>query len=141
MDTTPPRTAGGAVEIANRTTVRIDGRRVALVAPPRPVAPAACLDRCDVDAGPEAPDLRVAFGGDGCVLRAMQLSAVDGAVCFGGNCGHVGFLANPAVPDDGRYRSFADGLAERLEQATVFDLAVLVVVATTATGPATGCTR
>lgn len=135
MDTTPPQTAGGAVEIANRTTVRIDGRRVALVASPRPAAPAAlaaCLDRYDVDAGPEAPGLRVAFGGDGCVLRAMQLSAVDGAVCFGGNCGHVGFLANPAVPDDdGRYRSFADGLAERPEQATVFDLAVLVVVATT----------
>lgn len=141
MDTTTTDAAPGAVEIADRTTVMIGSRLVELVASPRPAALAAlaaCVDRWPAVPDAPTPELRVALGGDGCVLRAMQLSAVDGAVCFGGNCGHVGFLANPAAADaDGGYRDFADGLEVRLGRVEVFDLAVLDVAVLDTSGEST----
>lgn len=132
-------------DIAADLFAQVGGQLVQFVASPSAAA-RAVLQACErrwgrlPDPAGRAPDVRVALGGDGCVLRCLQMSVADGALCFGANCGTVGFLANPCLedhPGSGSYEQCADGFAQRLAAAERFELAVLEVTAFDADGTRT----
>jgi len=74
---------------------------------------------------PEESDAILALGGDGHMLHVLHRYLPLGRPIFGMNCGTVGFLTNTYRPD---------GLLERFEAATTFELHPLCMKATTTDG-------
>ncbi len=102
-----PRDGGAAIAAAGAAAAAA-GCELVLAEPELSVA-AGVSGLTIAEAPPERPDLCLALGGDGTVLRALRHYAESGVPVFGINYGTVGFLASVEATDleRGLERAFA----------------------------------
>ena len=86
-----------SIQLAGDLVAAAEDRQMIVVASPID-APALEMEATDLDEGSEV-DLIVAIGGDGTVLKAVQLGLRTGAPVYGINAGHLGFLADGEPAD------------------------------------------
>jgi NAD+ kinase len=129
----PHPTRARAHDLAKRIIAWADARGVT-ISVPEPEATAANLDAYAVTAEsfPDALDAAVSIGGDGTMLRTVDLVARSGVPVLGVNAGQLGYLTE-VEPDDveaalDRLHSGAFTLTERMT----------LTVTVTSEGPAAG---
>jgi NAD+ kinase len=114
----PSRPAAG--ELARRAVAMLESRGLAVrVLAESPALPPELADRAtDADAFTKGLDLVISLGGDGTMLRAVDLAYEDGVPVLGVNVGEMGYLAEvePSGIDDALERivSGAYEVAERM---------------------------